>query len=70
MSKATMVRARQHGFYNGTRIREGQVFHLLPGHRPSSWMEEVVEAVAKQIVPVKAAKAGGKDGNEDGRGKE
>lgn len=35
------VRAKADGFYDSRRIREGEVFDLLPGHKPGKWMEPV-----------------------------
>lgn len=40
------VRAKELGFYNGKRRREGEVFDLLPGDKPGKWME-ALEADAK-----------------------
>ena len=55
------VRAKEMGFYNGSRIRAGVVFELLEGHKPAKWME-VVDADAAPAVAVEPAKVRGKPG--------
>lgn len=40
------VRAKENGYYNGKRVRPGQVFDLLPGHKPGAWMEPLDKPAA------------------------
>jgi hypothetical protein len=47
------IRANIKGRIKSREVLPGEIFELLPGQRPGSWMEEVVEAKPEAKKPDK-----------------